>query len=133
MFCTPGQVTAVETERMYVVTLWLPGVDARSLRINQTARRLTVSGSRSRGAGGQGAERFALGWDLPVRSAPHQHQCPTLHVRGYACRFKCRRYIDITPVKKALQRTHTGFCQRSKCCVAAHVEQALCGLLGAGS
>lgn len=69
----PRQVTAVETERMYVVTLWLPGADARSLRINQTARRLTVSGSRGRAAGGQGAERFALGWDLPVRSAPHQH------------------------------------------------------------
>ena len=64
----PRQVTAVETERMYVVTLWLLGADSRSLRINQTGRRLTVSGSRSRAAGGQqGAERFALGWDLPVR------------------------------------------------------------------
>ena len=54
---------------MYFVTLWLPGVDARSLCINQTGRRLTVSGSRGRAAGGQGAARFALGWELPVRSA----------------------------------------------------------------
>ena len=100
-------MTAVETERMYVVTLWLPGVDARSLRINQTGRRLTVSGSRSRAAGGQGAERFALGWDLPVRSAPYQHGCPTLHVRKCAYPLECRRCVDIILiVAHVAVRTH---------------------------
>ena len=39
-----------------------------------------MSGSRGRAAGGQGAERFALGWDLPVRSAAHRNACPALHV-----------------------------------------------------
>ena len=62
------QVSASESERAYSVLLALPGLDARSLRINQSGRRLTVSGSRSRAAAGQGAARFAFAWDLPVRA-----------------------------------------------------------------
>lgn len=62
------QVSASESERSYSVLLALPGLDARSLRVNQSGRRLTVSGSRSRAAAGQGAARFAFAWDLPVRA-----------------------------------------------------------------
>ena len=62
------QVSASESERAYSVLLALPGLDERSLRVNQSGRRLTVSGSRSRVAAGQGGARFAFAWDLPVRA-----------------------------------------------------------------
>ncbi|KAK9825887.1 hypothetical protein WJX81_001068 [Elliptochloris bilobata] len=87
------RVTVVETERVYCVTLWLPGVDMRSLRINQSGRRLTVSGSRT--AGRQGVTRFALGWDLPANVDVCGITARTF-IDGKDARAKWRRQDSLT-------------------------------------